>query len=109
MLVRLLNQWDVKVPDQVALIGYDDEPFCRVIDPPISSVRTPKVEMAHKAVQLLATRIESGTKGNYRSIILKPTVVARASCGKNCPQANTSVESPEIILPAERLKEIQTV
>jgi len=92
LLVRLLGRWGIKVPDQVALIGSDDEPFCQVIDPPISSVRTPKVEMALKAVQLLAERIESGQKGNYRSIILKPTVVARASCGNNCPQA--TVETP---------------
>ncbi len=109
LLIRLLARWGVKVPDQAAVIGYDDEPYCQVIDPPLSSVRTPKVEMAQKAVQLLAERIESGAKGNYRSIILKPTVVARASCGKNCPQANSSVESPEVILSAEKLKEIQTV
>jgi GntR family transcriptional regulator, arabinose operon transcriptional repressor len=109
LLIRLLGRWGVKVPDQVAMIGYDDEPFCRVIDPPLSSVRIPKVEMAHKAVQLLAERIESRAKGNYRSIILKPTVVARASCGINCPQAKSSVESVGLFQPVEGSKEIQTV
>jgi DNA-binding LacI/PurR family transcriptional regulator len=109
LLLRLLRRWNIKVPEQVAVMGSDDEPFCQVLDPPLSSVRAPKVEMAHKAVQLLAERIESGARGNYRSIILKPTVVARGSCGKNCPQANASVESPEAVPSAEKLKETQTV
>jgi GntR family transcriptional regulator, arabinose operon transcriptional repressor len=109
LMIRLLDRWGIKVPNQVAVMGYDDEPLCRFIDPPLSSVRVPKVEMAHKAVQLLAERIESGKKGNYRSIILKPTVVARASCGKNCPQAKSSVESTEVSTPVERSREIQPV
>jgi len=52
-----------------------------VIDPPLSSVRVPKQEMGRKAVQFIHDRIVNGTRGNYRSLILKPEVVARASCG----------------------------
>ena len=81
ILIRMLTGWGVKVPDDVAVIGYDDEPLCLVIDPPLSSVRVPKQEMGRKAVQFLHDRSVNGTRGNYRSLILKPEVVARASCG----------------------------
>jgi DNA-binding LacI/PurR family transcriptional regulator len=95
LLIRLLTRWGIKVPDQVAVIGYDDEPLCQVIDPPLSSVRIPKVEMAHKAVRLLAERIESRSRNNFRSMVLRPRVVARQSCGKNCPLASESVHRHE--------------
>jgi len=85
ILIRLLTRWSIAVSDEVAVIGYDDEPFCTMTDPSLSSVRVPKQQMARKAVQLLKERIDNGVKGNYRTVIFKPTVVARASCGKHCP------------------------
>lgn len=94
-LLRLLSHWGVKVPDQVAVIGYDDEPMDEITDPPLSSVRIPKVEMARKAVRLLRDRIETKLKGSYRNIVLRPMVVARGSCGRNCPLAD-NVKGPAI-------------
>jgi hypothetical protein len=38
---------------------------------------------------LLAERIETGTKGRHKTIVLRPSVVIRQSCGKNCPEAYT--------------------
>ncbi|MFA5205099.1 MAG: GntR family transcriptional regulator [Lentisphaeria bacterium] len=98
MLIRLLDGWGVKVPDEVAVIGYDDEPFCRVIDPPLSSVRVPKQEMGRKAAQFLHQRIGGGTRGNYRSLILKPEVVARGSCG--CKSARMIRAAGTVAVPA---------
>jgi len=83
-LLRLLGRWNIAVPDRIAVIGFDDEPICDLTDPPLSSVSIPKAEMATKAVQLLTDRISSGKRGDYRSIVLSPKVVARESCGRNC-------------------------
>lgn len=91
MMIRLLRSWNVRVPDDVAVIGFDDEPTCLATDPPLSSVRVPKDEMARKAVQMLAERIETGQRGNTRSIILKPTLIARASCGRHCSLATPAL------------------
>jgi GntR family transcriptional regulator, arabinose operon transcriptional repressor len=93
-LLRLLNRWGIKVPEQVAVIGYDDEHMDEITDPPLSSVRVPKEEMARKAARLLQERIESKTKGNYRTILLRPTIVARQSCGNNCPLAKETENVP---------------
>jgi len=81
LLLLLLNRLNIKVPEQVAIIGYDDDRLCRFSNPPLSSVQVPKTTMAKKAVEMLSERINSGQKGNYRSIILKPMVVPRESCG----------------------------
>ncbi|MFA5206718.1 MAG: GntR family transcriptional regulator [Lentisphaeria bacterium] len=81
LLVRLLDRWGVKVPDEVAVIGFDDDRICTMTEPPLSSVRVPKEEMGRKAVRFLHERIEKGLRDNYRSLVLKPEVVARVSCG----------------------------
>lgn len=90
-LVRLLDRWGVAVPDDAAVIGFDDDRICTMTHPPLSSMRVPKEEMGRKAVQFLHERITGGKQGNYRSLILKPEVVARVSCG--CRQASVAMRA----------------
>jgi len=92
LLIKLLGKWGLKVPDDVAIIGYDNETFCNHTDPTITSVDVGKDEMARRAVKLLEDRIQSGTRGQYRSVMLRPSVVARESCGRNCPQRDTAAK-----------------
>jgi LacI family transcriptional regulator len=89
-LLRVLSRLGIKVPDDVAVIGFDNDRICEFTDPPLSSVKMPVADMARCAVNLLSDRIKSGTQGNTRSIVLRPTVVARESCGNKCPLADAS-------------------
>ncbi len=84
ILIRKLRELGLSVPDDIGVIGYDDEDFARIVDPPLSSVHVEKHEIAKRAVELLQQRIESGKKGRHRTVVIRPTVVARGSCGRNC-------------------------
>ncbi len=88
--MNLLHEMGLKVPDQMAVIGYDNEPFGAYTYPTLSSVEVPKKEMARRAVKLLQERMESGSRNNFRTLVLRPQVVARQSCGKNCPLAGVT-------------------
>ncbi len=88
-LIRRLHDLGYKVPEDIGVIGYDDEPFATMITPKLSSVRVDKCEIAKRAVQLLSERIESGIKGRHKTIVLRPTVVVRQTCGRNCPEKYT--------------------
>jgi LacI family transcriptional regulator len=88
-LIRRLHDLGYKVPEDIGVIGYDDEPFATMMTPKLSSVRVDKSEIAKRAVQLLGERIENGTKGRHKTIVLRPTVVVRQTCGKNCPEKYT--------------------
>lgn len=56
------------IPDDVAVVGFDDRPFARRMSPPLTTVRQPIRDMAARAVELLldpharATRIELPTE-----------------------------------------------
>jgi DNA-binding LacI/PurR family transcriptional regulator len=67
-----------RVPDDVALVGYDDSPIATTSRPPLSSVRQPIEEMGREMVHLLAGSI--GQAGRVpRRIVLTTELIARAS------------------------------
>ena len=44
----------VSMPQQVSLVGFDDDPFAKTMNPPLTSIRQPLEEMGAKACELLA-------------------------------------------------------
>lgn len=84
-LMMRLASLGVKVGEDVGVIGFDDEPFCEFLSPQLSSVKVAKKEMAERAVAMIRRRIENKKRSEFRSIVLRPSVVARQSCGKRCP------------------------
>lgn len=69
----------VKVPDDVALIGFDDIDFAASAAVPLSSIRQPAVEMGAAAAQLLLSLIESPDETKVQHPVLEPELVVRRS------------------------------
>jgi DNA-binding LacI/PurR family transcriptional regulator len=67
-----------RVPDDVAVVGYDDSPIATTSRPTLSSVRQPIEEMGREMVHLLAGGIEQAGRVPRR-IVLTTELVARAS------------------------------
>lgn len=67
-----------RVPEDVAVVGYDDSPIATTTRPALSSVRQPIEEMGREMVHLLAGNIEQNGRVP-RHIVLATELVARAS------------------------------
>jgi LacI family transcriptional regulator len=65
------------VPEDIALIGYDDIDFASAAVVPISSVRQPSSDIGATAVELLL-REAAGTQ-EREQIVFQPELIARAS------------------------------
>lgn len=78
-LQALVMSRSVRVPEDIALIGYDDIDFCADAIVPISSIRQPSGEMGRKAIELLDEEITEADGHAHRWILLKPELVARRS------------------------------
>ena len=56
--LRALRQAGLSVPGDMSVIGFDDIEFCSVLDPPLTTIRLPRHEVAEK----FATALESSAK-----------------------------------------------
>jgi DNA-binding LacI/PurR family transcriptional regulator len=73
-----LQAADRAVPDDVAVVGFDDSPLAAQAQPPLSSVRQPIEEMGREMAQLLIRMIRSRER-IARRVILATELVIRAS------------------------------
>jgi LacI family transcriptional regulator len=70
----------LRVPQDIALVGFDDLPFSRFTDPPLTSVRLPAVDLAHQAADMLLHLLR-GEEPERKQLILDTQLVVRQSCG----------------------------
>ncbi len=68
----------LRLPDDVALIGYDDVPFAALAFVPLTSVRQPSYDIGHRAAELLLDEA-SGTSHTHEHITFIPELVERQS------------------------------
>ncbi|MBK5107949.1 MAG: LacI family DNA-binding transcriptional regulator [Anaerolineales bacterium] len=74
----------LKIPGDIALVGFDDIPLARYLDPPLTTVRLPASELATRASQILIQLIQ-GDPPAEKLVLLESQLIVRQSCGANLP------------------------
>ena len=69
----------LKVPEDVAVVGYDDLGVAERTDPPLTTIRQSATEMARRATELLLEQLSLGTSRSIKHEILSPQLIRRAS------------------------------
>jgi len=62
--VRALREAHVKVPEEIALVGFDEFESTSIIDPPLTVVAQPTYDIGRRAAQRLFKRLRGGFSGN---------------------------------------------
>lgn len=70
----------LRVPEDVAVVGFDDIPVSRFLSPPLTTVRQPMKELGAVAVDSLVRRLQ-GDRSQRRDQVLPTELVVRGSCG----------------------------
>jgi len=78
--MRAVREAGLCVPDDIAVVGFDDIPLATMPDPPLTTIRQPVLPFGFKAVEILIDLIENGIKPSRR-IIMDTELVIRDSCG----------------------------
>jgi DNA-binding LacI/PurR family transcriptional regulator len=76
--MRAIKDAGRRIPDDVAVVGFDGSPTARYTDPPLSTVHQPVEAMGRQMTRLLLSRI-ADDDAEERSVILAPDLVVRAS------------------------------
>ena len=79
-VLRAAREHGIEVPGQLSVIGYDDLPLAAWVDPPLTTVNQPLLEMADAAASMVLG-IARGTDPKPRSIELAIELVIRESTG----------------------------
>jgi LacI family transcriptional regulator len=76
----------VRVPEEVALAGFDDIPLAGLVSPALTTVRVRIAELGKTALEQLLLGIENPKRTRRAAQKLLPEVVVRESCGAGKPQ-----------------------
>lgn len=77
--LRALRERGLRVPEEVSLFGFDDQQYCRLIDPQLSTIRAPTEAVARKATRALLALLRS--EEPEARAVLPSEVICRRSCG----------------------------
>lgn len=81
--LQAARQMGVRVPEDLALVGFDDIPESAYFYPPLSTVRQDMVELGRRAVRELGRMIEATQQGKAvvkpKAILLQPQLIIRGS------------------------------
>jgi LacI family transcriptional regulator len=70
------------VPDDVAVVGFDDIPMAAELDIPLTTQDKPLSQICKTAVGMLMERLRGKAPEAPRQVILQPQLIVRASSGK---------------------------
>jgi LacI family transcriptional regulator len=77
---HVLRRRGLRIPADVSLVGFDDVPWMGMVDPAITVVEQPTLELGRKAAHLLLRRLNGPTLEPALEI-LQPRLVVRGSTG----------------------------
>ncbi len=85
-LYRAARAIGMRVPDDLALVGFGDIDLVAHLDVPLTTVTLPSYEIGAQAVEMLLRRIDQHPQ-NWQRMILPTSLVIRESCGASALQA----------------------
>ena len=81
-VLHVLHDRRISVPDEVAVVGFDDIDEAKYSSPTLTTVAPGREQIARTAVDLLRSRIADGTAaGPYRQVVADFSIVVRESTG----------------------------
>lgn len=89
--LSLMTERGIRVPSDVAVVGFNDIEEGRLVRPPLTSVSLPFYEQGHRAVEILLTTLAGETTPEH--LKLDSQLLVRQSCG--CPSWSVKLAAAE--------------
>jgi DNA-binding LacI/PurR family transcriptional regulator len=79
----------LRIPEDIAVVGYDDIPTAAYMIPPLTTVRTSAIEHGRLALEMLS-KLMRGERPEQAHVRLETPLVVRESCGANLKKTQSS-------------------
>jgi len=82
--LNALTALNARIPEQIAIVGFDDFEMADILKPPMTVVRQPTDGLGRVAAELLFSRLsDAAQKSRPKRIVLPVELVIRKSCGSH--------------------------
>lgn len=89
-----LGEAGLRVPEDVALAGFDDIPIARYVAPSLTTIRVPIAALGAAALDALVKVVERPEPSSAYTTVLPVELIVRRSCGAGPPPRPTSPAPP---------------
>lgn len=78
--LQAIHEDGIRIPGDLAVVGFDDLPWAVSLNPPLTAVAQPAYQVGLTAARLLLDRL-SNPKRAIRNVVLETSLTIRSSCG----------------------------
>ena len=83
-----LERAGVNIPDDIAVVGFNNEPISKVIKPNLTTIDYPAREIGEISATSLINKLKNSQSANFSTIILKHKLISRQSSIRNGENKN---------------------
>ena len=80
--IKAVKDQNMKVPEDVAVVGFDNIQFSKIFEPALTTIAQPLLEMGKRSMELLLKQIK-GEPLTKKQLVLDTKLIIRDSCGYN--------------------------
>lgn len=85
--MQALKQWGMKIPQEIAFVGFNNDPVSTVIEPNLTTIHYPGYEMGEIAARNLISHLNGTSSINStNTILLRSELIVRDSSAKKNPK-----------------------
>ncbi len=77
--MRAIHEAGWRIPEDIAVVGYDDVEVASILEPPLTTVSTPKYQLGEKAVEILLDHLLGKKHKTLQQVVVKPKLMVRKS------------------------------
>lgn len=81
-IIEGIQELGLRIPEDIALVGYDETAWSRHLSPPLTTIHQPGYEMGKQAAENLIRLIRAKKPPKPKTITLVPNMILRQSSGK---------------------------
>ncbi|MBN1810323.1 MAG: LacI family DNA-binding transcriptional regulator [Anaerolineae bacterium] len=79
--MRVLRNAGLRVPQDVAVVGFDDTPIASSVEPALTTMRQPIERLGAMAVDVLVNMLQNPSPQDAHRILIPAELIVRSSCG----------------------------
>jgi LacI family transcriptional regulator len=78
---KYIKEQGIKIPEEIAIYGYDDPEWADIVDPPLSGIKQPAYQLGIYAAKQIVDTVQGNCTEKRGIKYLDPEMVVRKSCG----------------------------